>query len=465
MRQHPHKRSRTASKAVAIASALALGGGGIAVVAANASAGPGTPADRDAEPAARTLTVDCPDVGLALDKVPRGARVDVAKGLARLDAQVAEAYGKLEGQGAAKASDNGPVLDRLRAQRTRTIAAIADAIAERGAARPGALERMRSCDVKEDREAGRGDGQGGGGQGQQGGPVAGDFVDITTVEPNVPAPEEGENASTGTFTTECGTNEEGHFNSDNVIAAPGVSNGAHHVHDYVGNVSTDAFSTDESLAAADTTCDNEDRSTHYWPVLRALDGKQEGGHQPGGAHDGNIGSVLSPASVSLTFKGSPVSEVTEMPRFLRIITGDAKSFTNGTANANASWSCEGFEDRQLKDKYPLCPEGAQVVRTFNFQSCWDGQNTDSGNHRDHVAFARDDGSCPDGFRAIPQLQQRIAYDVPTGGGVPEDTPFAVDSFPEQLHKPVTDHGDFINVMPEELMSRAVTCINSNRDCD
>ncbi|MFD0385114.1 DUF1996 domain-containing protein [Streptomyces stramineus] len=83
-----------------------------------------------------------------------------------------------------------------------------------------------------------------------------------------------------------------------------------------------------------------------------------------------------------------------MPRFLRIITGDAKALTNGVANANASWSCEGFENRQLKDKYPICPDGADVVRTFAFQSCWDGRNTDSANHRTHVAFARGDGSCP-----------------------------------------------------------------------
>ena len=40
----------------------------------------------------------------------------------------------------------------------------------------------------------------------------------------------------------------------------------------------------------------------------------------------------------------------------------------------------------------------------------------------------------------------------------------MDSFPEQLHKPVTDHGDFINVMPDQLMSEAVDCINSGRNC-
>lgn len=162
--------------------------------------------------------------------------------------------------------------------------------------------------------------------------------------------------------------------------------------------------------------------------------------------------------MTLKFVGSPVGRVTAMPRFLRIITGDAKAFTNGDANANASWSCTGLEDRQLTDKYPICPEGSQVVRTFAFQNCWDGQNADSANHRTHVAFAQDDGRCPNGFRAVPQLVQRIVYDVPPGPG------FAVDSFPEQLHKPITDHGDFINVFDDRLMNKMVRCINDGRRC-
>ncbi|MEK8169601.1 hypothetical protein NKH77_06690 [Streptomyces sp. M19] len=82
-------------------------------------------------------------------------------------------------------------------------------------------------------------------------------------------------ASTGTFVSDCGRNENGHLNPDNVIVAPGVSNGAHHMHDYVGNKSTNAFSTNDSLANAGTTCANGDKSTHYWPVLRLLDGQRE----------------------------------------------------------------------------------------------------------------------------------------------------------------------------------------------
>src|SRR5690606_3393026 len=113
----------------------------------------------------------------------------------------------------------------------------------------------------------------------------------------------------------------------------------------------------------------------------------------------------------LKFTSGGADRVTEMPRFLRIITGDAKSFTNGDENANASWSCEGFEDRQLEDKYPICPEGSKTIRTFKFQNCWDGENTDSGNHRDHMAFSDEEGNCPQGFQNIPQLQQTIKYDI------------------------------------------------------
>ena len=53
-----------------------------------------------------------------------------------------------------------------------------------------------------------------------------------------------------------------------------------------------------------------------------------------------------------------------------------------------------------------------MVRTFAFQSCWDGKNIDSANHRTHVAFADADGSCANGFKAIPQLTMRLVYDVP-----------------------------------------------------
>lgn len=439
-------------------------------------------------------TISCPDVGTQLSDVPDGAREDVDRKLAELDTQITAAYEKF-----AQAQDTEQaeaVLGPLEDQRRPTIEGIGSSIDQAGGRPPQGIDGMAPCTMRADESAGQqqdgnGDGDGDGGQqppqdggeqppgdgqeqppgddGQQppdqqngNGPEAADFVDINSVQPNVNRPDKQRGASRGTFTTKCGTNENGKFNPDNVIAAPGVSNGAHHMHDYIGNQATDAFSSDDDLANGDTTCQNQgDRSTYYWPVLRLQNGQDEAdADADGGGKDQNVGEIQTPSSVTLKFVGNPTSKVVEMPRFLRIITGDAKALTNGDVNANASWSCTGFEDRQLKDKYPICPEGSQVVRTFNFQSCWDGQNTDSANHRTHVAFAdAESGACPQGFQAIPQLVQRIVYDVPPGPG------FAVDSFPEQLHKPITDHGDFINVFDERLMDRVAKCINGGKRCN
>lgn len=443
--------------------------------------------------ASRGATIDCPDVGTQLTTVPDEAKADVDKELANLDQQITEAYQKLQDSRDSIRQDasfaDNEIMNPLKEKRAETIGRIDDAIAQVGD-RPEGLDALAACTLiaptnetgDQGDQGGNGDDQSAsastgdqGGQGQQGqqqstnGPVASDYADITSVQPNVNAPQQQAGASRGTFVTACGVNENGLFNSDNVIVAPGVTNGAHHFHDYIGNQSNNAFASDQDLANADTSCENPgDKSTYYWPVLRLQNGKQErDADKPGGGTEGNTGEIVTAKQVTLTFEGNPQSKVVAMPRLLRIITGDAKAFVNGPANANASWSCTGFEDRQLKDKYPLCPSGSDVVRTFKFQSCWDGRNIDSANHRTHVAFEAADGACPAGFEAIPQLVQRIVYavDAPSLQDGGKTSPlFAVDSFPEQQHKPVTDHGDFINVFSESLMNDMVTCINSGEKC-
>ncbi|WP_405809904.1 DUF1996 domain-containing protein [Streptomyces sp. NBC_01520] len=486
------KRSTLANRAIVASVALVLGGGGLVAVNVYASAGEGSsgsPPDRSLTAGRQMSTIDCPDAGIALPDVPGRARPEVDRELAAMDTQITDAYRQFADRKEQIARDpnlaENAVLGPLKNKRAASLDRIGTAIERDAAERPRNLDGLAPCSLRaDDGDGGDASGQGGdsgqggeqgggrnpgegadqgqdGGQGQGGnGPEASDFVDIQSVEPDADRPRNRRGASRGTFSTDCGRNENGKFNPDNVIAAPGVSNGAHHMHDYIGNQATDAFSSDDDLAGGETTCRNQgDRSTYYWPVLRLQNGQDENDvDADGGGKDQNAGEIQTPSQVTLKFVGSPAGKVTAMPRFLRIITGDAKAFTNGDANANASWSCTGFEDRQLKDKYPICPEGSQVVRSFAFQSCWDGRNTDSANHRTHVAFAQDDGRCPNGFRAIPQLVQRIVYDVPPGPG------FAVDSFPEQLHKPGTDHGDFINVFDDQVMKRVVSCVNGGRRC-
>ncbi|HEY7598023.1 MAG TPA: DUF1996 domain-containing protein [Actinophytocola sp.] len=288
------------------------------------------------------------------------------------------------------------------------------------------------------------------------GPFATDYVNIRNVRASNLAPRQGRNASRGTFTALCGQNENKHNNPDNFIVAPGVRNGAQHTHDYVGNTSADANSTNENLVQADTTCRRGDLSTYYWPIIRvrAAAGEQDVVDEE---NPHNVGTELFPARAQLVFRGNATGRVVAMPRFLRDITGDAKAVTKGPANANAKWTCTGFTNR-ITTKYPLCPRGSSVMRILDFPSCWDGQNIDSANHRDHIKFPDAQGRCAAGTKAVPALQMRLTYNVPRG------SLFVLDSFPDEKHSPLTDHGDFVNVMPEALMNQVVRCINTGRRC-
>jgi hypothetical protein len=511
-RTNRKRRSTLANKWVAASAALALGGGGLLAANIYASAGEGGDSTQNAQTTAgqQMATIACPDVGQQLSDVPDGARQGVDEELAKMDSQITEAYQRLNSTRDAAAGDPGfvqnSILNPLKEKRAASLDRISTNVQNAGGQAQD-LQSLAECQGQpaNQAQAAGGEGQEGQDQGQEGqdqgedqgqdqggegqdqgqvgdngngaaGPVADDFINIEDVQPNNdPAGNaanglaaDGEGGSQGTFTTECGTNENNLFNSDNLIAAPGVDNGAHHTHDYVGNQANDAFASDEDLANGDTSCQNQgDKSTYYWPVIRQQNGQDEfDANDGGGGADGNVGTILEASEAEIKFVGNQQSDVVAMPKFLRIITGDAKSNTNGNGNENASWSCTGFEDRQISDKYPICPEGSQLVRTANFQSCWDGQNIDSANHRDHMSFVQEDGSCAEGFQAIPQLQIKLTYDVenPVIENGQVQNPFAVDSFPEELHKPITDHNDFINVFDDEVMNQMVDCINSGQDC-
>ncbi len=446
--------------ALLLAGVLAVGGASVVAAAAFAGQRP----SRSQQANAQLGTVACADVGLGLTAVPDAARADVDRDLADLDVQVADAYRSLSEPGGGGGEKR--VMGDLAAKRSDTLRKLA-ASAGKDSGLPQDTSGLANCAIRKDlvvdastkdyaNDAQSVAAQSKNSGSSKSGPGRG-FVDIRNVAPNTARPARN-GPATGTFTSRCGRNENRHLNPDNVIVAPGVSNGAHHMHDYVGNRITDGFSSNGKLANAGTTCSNGDQSAYYWPVLRVLDGTNDkDAKAPGGGKDKNVGRILQPAEVGITYSSATGNRVQPMTRFLRIITGDAKALTNGPANAHASWSCTGFEDRQLADKYPICPSGSRVVRTLKFPDCWDGKNIDSANHRTHTAFSKN-GSCPRNFRAIPQLVQRVAYDVPSGAK------FAVDSFPEQLHNPITDHGDFINVMNRNLLDQMVSCINEGRRC-
>ena len=283
----------------------------------------------------------------------------------------------------------------------------------------------------------------------------GDYVSIADVPAQHPNTSSG-----GVFTSVCGRNENDRHNSDNLITFPHQPGAAQHVHEYVGNQAVDADSTNTELAAAPTSCSNGDHSAYFWTVLRdtrpsAASGRSAGPWD-GGTH--NAGLRLPAASVTIEYRSSSAGPVVPIPRFLRMLAGNARALTTPIAGVSpAQWSCSGTPDRQTQ-LYPLCPSGQRVVRTYNFPSCWDGLHLDSPNHRSHVSYPTASGSCPHNTFPIPQLRLQVAYAVPPGRS------YAIDSFPDQHRSPLSDHAEFVNVMDEDLMVQATSCINNRARC-
>jgi hypothetical protein len=282
------------------------------------------------------------------------------------------------------------------------------------------------------------------------------YVDINDVEDNGGNLGDGGRFSgQGSYSVDCGVSD--HNNSDNYMAAPGKDNGAQHVHDYVGNESTNANSTDDSLEQAGTSCRNGDQSTFFWPVLRDLNGQGDDVGQDGGSLDGNVGRILQPRSAELTFRGHGDEPVRPMPTHLMMIMGNAKAGQQNGDNVNAKYTCSGHEN-QVTDKYPVCGQGSRLIRLLDYPSCWDGQNLESANFRDHMAFPDESGNCSDGFVPIPALRIKLTYDQPAGRA------FSIDSFPQEQHAANTDHSDFENLASQDSNDEGARCINEGRQC-
>jgi hypothetical protein len=456
--------------------------------------------DRQSEPVgattrtlrdAGTPAVSCPAVGDRMPAVPAQARAVVNQDLDLLDRQIAEANQRLISEQGKISPDfvNNAILGPLRDKRTAALDRIATAIG-RTTQRPANLLQLAGCDLSYD-GAHKAHGQSAGKRGVTVTPA----VSCPTVRgqlPGVPAAALAEvNRNLDLFDRQIAeanqrlvtTQSQGAAGDDAVLGQlRGQRTAAlDRIATAIGRSGTRPTGLQQlapcTMTNAGTSTGSQDDAgqssaapSSAAPSSVAPSGAGQGGDAeelPGAVGPdlevaGNVGGIVQPKTVKIEYRGSATNKVVAMPKFLKAITGDAKPTSRGPANARPSWTCSGFPDR-LASTYVICPEGSQVMRVHDFPGCWDGKNTDSADHRSHVAFAdAGTGACPGGFRAIPQLRISISYAIPAD--VQRNGQYQLDSFPEENHNPFSDHDDFANVNSEKTMNRIVTCINSGRSC-
>jgi hypothetical protein len=218
-----------------------------------------------------------------------------------------------------------------------------------------------------------------------------------------------------------------HRNNDDPIVYPGQP-GRSHNHTYIGNRSTDAFSTAASLVGGDTTCELPGEASAYWaPTLYV-------GAQP-----------IIPLAGVVYYVRRTTARVVPFPPGLRMIAGDA-SATRAQSKSIVGWSCGGIGSKPRFAVLPACTTNQVLELRVQFPNCWNGKTLDSPDHKRHMAYSSA-GVCPDSHPIpMPTLVMILLYPP-----VPARAQLASGKF--------GGHADFINGWEPDLLEQFVSGLN------
>ncbi len=244
--------------------------------------------------------------------------------------------------------------------------------------------------------------------------------------------------------------EVSHRAPDDPIVFPAQA-GRSHLHDFFGNVSTNADSSTATLVRAASTClkgmDAVDRAAYWTPSL--LNGNAVVAAVPGEQRIDAYYAVLD--------KRTPVRPI---PFGLRMVAGDAKA-TSPQPLDIVHYNClrypNGGQVTKPSAGIPTCPENSYLSAKISFPGCWDGKNLDSPDHKSHMAYPVR-GACPVSHPVgLPSVGIRVRWK--TVRGVPSSR-LSLSSGGQ-----LSLHADFWNIWSPAAMQWLVTnCLNQTRNC-
>ncbi|KAF8147672.1 hypothetical protein B0H34DRAFT_738741 [Crassisporium funariophilum] len=243
------------------------------------------------------------------------------------------------------------------------------------------------------------------------------------------------------------------------VVNPGIV--STHVHSILGgsnfgfNPTTDALRKSECTSIPIT----QDKSNYWYPQLYFQ------------WSNGTFTSVTGNPVIYYLFSDTPGS-TTAFPDNFRMISGEPtlRSFDPSSfAQQAVTFLCLDFNGKSTRfNELPKqrCPSG--IRSQINFPSCWDGINTDSPDHKSHVAFLStgpDNGTCSDPKfpSTLPRIFMEVYWysqvfdDFRRQANVPEQ-PFV---FSNGDPKGYSYHADFINGWDSGILQKALDECNCN----
>jgi hypothetical protein len=256
-----------------------------------------------------------------------------------------------------------------------------------------------------------------------------------------PKPVTGNPVKVPEFNASCTVS---HHGSDDPIVFPGLA-GASHNHTFIGNTTTDAKSTADSLRTGSTTCKpGQDHSAYWIPTLY------------------RNGKVVDPKGVTVYY-GSRLKDPSKTQPFpfgLRMISGDPRIQVDTKDKQGNHFFCAGIGGtvgRTADGVFPICAKTAELNRQITFPDCWDGKHLDSPDHKAHLANGIAGGVCPASHPVpIPSVSFVIAYPLGTdtsGITLSSGTSFSM-------------HADFFNAWEADaLAARVRNCVDQGVKCN
>jgi Domain of unknown function (DUF1996) len=228
-----------------------------------------------------------------------------------------------------------------------------------------------------------------------------------------------------------------HRNTDDPIVFANTP-GASHDHSFVGNRTTNAFSTVDSLLGGSTTCRRSGETAAYWMPTLYVDG-----------------NAVAPTGATIYYRRKTRQQVQATPPGFKMIAGDAKA-TGPQRRQVTFWNCGVMVGVPASSTPPACPDtrGSFLRLHVTFPTCWNGVSLDSPDHKQHVAYQMN-GRCPAGYDvAIPQIS--LIYRYPVTGQ---------HSFELASGGVYSAHADFFNSWNQAELERLTRfCLNRLRHC-
>jgi len=232
-------------------------------------------------------------------------------------------------------------------------------------------------------------------------------------------------------------------------ADPIVSYGVYpsaHLHDFVGALSTDEFSTTESLQAGGTCSGIPQDTAAYW--VPRLSTTLKGSLVPQAGQDRDmLAYYLRGAAAAGTV-------VQPFPPGFKLILGNsnaASAADNPDIGPHIWFKCGPGGNTHLLSPPSSCPSGHYMVVVYTFPQFWNGQRH-GGNELDTMSYTKD-AAHP---ITLPRLRAFWRYSPATG---------TIGTVSLASGPWYTVHMDFFNAWDQAALQSLVTrCINGGTDC-